>query len=158
MCIGWAPIGSKDGLESYYYEHRGATSLISLSSTYNVTFLGLVPSKLSRVACLGPNKLTLYSRETVHRVQFSRMVDLYHFMGLIFIDMCTHTHYVLYNRVYFTGLICTVGSHLWKLDPLRISSYTVDIQQVDCRTSTLIISPLVHVHRVTINASELCAK
>ena len=36
-----------------------------------------------------------------HRVQFSRMVDLYHFVGLIFADACTHSHYVLYNRAYF---------------------------------------------------------
>ena len=28
-------------------------------------------------------------------VQFSQMVDLYHFVGLIFADACTHTHYVL---------------------------------------------------------------
>ena len=30
-------------------------------------------------------------------VQFLRMVDLYYFMGLNFVDTSTHTHYVLYN-------------------------------------------------------------
>ena len=33
---------------------------------------------------------------------------LYHFAGLIFADMCTHAHYVLYNPTYFTGLIFAV--------------------------------------------------
>ena len=37
------------------------------------------------------------------RVQFSRMVNLYNFA-----DVCTHAHYVLYNRAYFTDLIFTV--------------------------------------------------
>ena len=41
-------------------------------------------------------------------VQFSQMVNLYHFAGLIFTDACTHAHYVLYNPTYFTGLIFTV--------------------------------------------------
>ena len=37
-----------------------------------------------------------------------RMVDLNHFVGLIFVDARTHAHYVLYNRAYFTGLIFAV--------------------------------------------------
>ena len=40
-----------------------------------------------------------------HGVQFSRMVDLYYFAGLIFADSRTHIYYVLYNPTYFTGLI-----------------------------------------------------
>ena len=39
------------------------------------------------------------------RVQFSWMVDLYHFAGLIFTDSRAHAHYVLYNPTYFVGLI-----------------------------------------------------
>ena len=39
------------------------------------------------------------------RVQFSWMIDLYHFVGLIFADTCTHAHYILYN---FASLIFTV--------------------------------------------------
>ena len=39
-----------------------------------------------------------------HGVQFSQMVDLFHFMGLIFTDGNTHAHYVLYNQAYFLGL------------------------------------------------------
>ena len=38
-------------------------------------------------------------------------------------DACTHTHYVLYNRAYFAGLIFAVRNHLWKewkLDLLKI--------------------------------------
>ena len=38
-------------------------------------------------------------------VQFSRMVKLYHFAGLIFADSRAHAHYVLYNPTYFVGLI-----------------------------------------------------
>ena len=30
------------------------------------------------------------------------------FAGLIFVDACSHAHYVLYSRAYFAGLICTV--------------------------------------------------
>ena len=41
-------------------------------------------------------------------VQFSWMVNVYYFMGLIFVDGCTHAHYVLYNQAYFMGLIFTV--------------------------------------------------
>ena len=35
------------------------------------------------------------------KFQFSRMVHLYHFVGLNFAYAHTHTHYVLYNRAYF---------------------------------------------------------
>ena len=42
------------------------------------------------------------------RVQFSCMVDLHHFTGLIFVDTCTQAHYVQYNSTYFVGLIFTV--------------------------------------------------
>ena len=42
-----------------------------------------------------------------HRVQFSQMVNLYHFAGLIFTDVHTHAHYVLCSPTYFTGLIFT---------------------------------------------------
>ena len=42
------------------------------------------------------------------RVQFSCMVDLHHFTGLIFVDMCTQAHYVQYNSTYFVGLIFAV--------------------------------------------------
>ena len=41
-------------------------------------------------------------------VQFLRMVDLYHFVGLIFADTHTHAHYVPYNQTYFTILIFAV--------------------------------------------------
>ena len=27
------------------------------------------------------------------------------FVGLIFVEACTHAHYVLYNQAYFVGLI-----------------------------------------------------
>ena len=44
-------------------------------------------------------------------------------MGLIFADVCTHAHNVLYIRAYFAGLI---------LDLLQIiSSYTVIIFMLD---------------------------
>ena len=42
------------------------------------------------------------------RVQFSQMIDLDQFVGLIFVEAHTHTHYVLYNQVYFAGLIFVV--------------------------------------------------
>ena len=61
----------------------------------------------------------------VRGVQFSRMVDLYPFAGLIFADL--HT-YVLYNRTYFTGLIFAVrqsSAKTMELDPSKISCYTV---------------------------------
>ena len=31
------------------------------------------------------------------KFQFLWVVGLYHFAGLIFVDACTHTHYVQYN-------------------------------------------------------------
>ena len=41
--------------------------------------------------------------------QFSRMLDLYYFAGLIFADSSTHVHYVLYTiELFFIGLIFTV--------------------------------------------------
>ena len=43
-----------------------------------------------------------------HRVQFSRMINLYHFAGLIFADVRTHNHFVLYNQAYFMVLIFTI--------------------------------------------------
>ena len=42
------------------------------------------------------------------RVQFSQMVNLYYFVGLIFAEECIHTHYVLYNPTYFVCLIFVV--------------------------------------------------
>ena len=56
----------------------------------------------------------------VRGVQFSRMVDLYRFAGLIFVEPHTYAHYVLYNRTYFTGLIFAVrqsSTKTVKLDP-----------------------------------------
>ena len=50
------------------------------------------------------------------------MVDLYHFMGLIFMDEHSHAHYVLYNRAYFTGLIFAVrqsSAKVAKIGPLK---------------------------------------
>ena len=38
-------------------------------------------------------------------VQFSRKASLQSFRGLIFADARTHSHYTLYNRAYFAGLI-----------------------------------------------------
>ena len=51
-----------------------------------------------------------------HRVQFLQMVDLNHFMGLIFADTRTYTHYVLYNQTYFVGLILVYGGEaiIWQ--------------------------------------------
>ena len=37
------------------------------------------------------------------RVQFLRIVHLYHFTGLIFTDAHTHSHYAFYNQTYFAG-------------------------------------------------------
>ena len=34
-------------------------------------------------------------------VQFSRMIDLYNFVSLIFTDAPTHAYYALYNRAYY---------------------------------------------------------
>jgi hypothetical protein len=48
-----------------------------------------------------------------HGVQFSRMASF------LFADVCNHTHYTLYNRAYFVGLIFT-DSHLsTKIGPLK---------------------------------------
>ena len=33
------------------------------------------------------------------------MVDLYYFLGLIFVDVYTYLHCALYNRTYYVGLI-----------------------------------------------------
>ena len=41
-------------------------------------------------------------------VQFSQMVDLHYFTGLIFADALIYTHCVLYIRAYFAGLIFVV--------------------------------------------------
>ena len=41
-------------------------------------------------------------------VQFLQTLDLYHFVDLIFVEVCTHANYVLYNRAYFAGLIFVV--------------------------------------------------
>ena len=57
------------------------------------------------------------------RVRFSWMVDLYHFVGLIFTDTCTHAHYVLYNPTYFVGLIFVArgsSAKTMKIGPRKI--------------------------------------
>ena len=38
-----------------------------------------------------------------HGVQFSQMVNLDNFTGLIFTDASTHAHYVMYNQAFFCG-------------------------------------------------------
>ena len=57
------------------------------------------------------------------------MVHLYHFAGLIFVDVWTHAHCVLYNWAYFMGLIFAVRHDHprkpRKLDPSKVSRYTV---------------------------------
>ena len=56
------------------------------------------------------------------------MVDLYYFAGLNFVDVSTHTHYVLYNRAFFAGLIFAVRRSFMKtakIGPFEISHYTV---------------------------------
>jgi hypothetical protein len=58
-------------------------------------------------------------------VQFSRMASLQYFRGLIFADACDHA---LYNRIYFAGLISLIAAYPRKprkLDPMKISRYTV---------------------------------
>ena len=57
-------------------------------------------------------------------VQFSWIVNLYYFTGLIFADASTHAHYVLYvhNRTFFTGSIFTVrqsSTKTVKIGPLK---------------------------------------
>ena len=51
-------------------------------------------------------------------IQFSWAV-FYCFMGLIFVDVGTHTHFVLYNWAYFVGLIFTVRRSSAKIGPLE---------------------------------------
>ena len=60
----------------------------------------------------------------------SGMVDLYHFVGWIFTDVCTHAHHALYNWADFLVLIFAVRwspmkLKLRKLYPSKISHYTV---------------------------------
>ena len=43
-----------------------------------------------------------------HGVQFPRIVNLYHFVGLILTNAHTQAHYILYNRAYFTASIFAV--------------------------------------------------
>ena len=50
------------------------------------------------------------------------MANLYHIMGLIFVDARTHAHYAPYDQVYLAGLILQLGDHpqkSWKLDPSK---------------------------------------
>ena len=54
-----------------------------------------------------------------HGVQFSQMVNLYYFTDLIFTDVRTHAHYVLYSRAYFAGLIFAVRQSAMKIGPLK---------------------------------------
>ena len=61
-------------------------------------------------------------------VQFSQIVDLYLFAGLIFVDVPIHAHYVLYKQTYFAGLIFVVrhsSAKTTKIGHLKISHYTV---------------------------------
>ena len=51
--------------------------------------------------------MLLYSRK-LRGVQFTRIVDLYYFVGLNCVDKSTNAHYVLYNQVFFAGLIFAV--------------------------------------------------
>ena len=56
------------------------------------------------------------------------MVDPYYFAGLNFVNVSTRTHYVLYNRAFFAGLIFAVRRSFMKttkIGPLQISHYTV---------------------------------
>ena len=72
--------------------------------------------------------ITVYIAGNFRGAQFPRIVHLYHFTGLIFVDTHTHTHYVLYNQAYFVGLIFTVrrlSAKTVKIGPLEISRYTV---------------------------------
>ena len=61
-------------------------------------------------------KCTLYYHiaGNFRRVQFSRMVELYCFTCLFFEDEYTHAHYVLYNCVYFAGLLFAVRQSFTK--------------------------------------------
>ena len=49
------------------------------------------------------------------RVWFSQIGDLYHFTGLIFVDVHNHAHYTLYNRAYFVGLTFAVSQSSMKI-------------------------------------------
>ena len=63
-----------------------------------------------------------YIQGNFGEVQFSRMVDLYHFAGLIFAVVRAHAHYVQYNRAYFAGLIFAVSRSsikTTKIEPLK---------------------------------------
>ena len=42
-----------------------------------------------------------------------------------FAGVCDHAHYILYNLVYFKGLILGVLAYPRILDPSKISRYTV---------------------------------
>ena len=44
--------------------------------------------------------------------KISQVVHFYHFIGLIFVDTCTHTHYILCNQENFMSRL---GNHLPKL-------------------------------------------
>ena len=60
--------------------------------------------------------------EKFRRVQFSQIVNLYYFVGLIFADVPTHAHCVLYNQVCFAGLIFAVmrsSAKTVKIGPLK---------------------------------------
>ena len=64
------------------------------------------------------------------RVQFSQMVNLYHFAGLIFTDVHTYAHYVLCNPTYFTGLIFAArrsSTKTTKTGPTKFSHYIYSV-------------------------------
>jgi hypothetical protein len=65
-------------------------------------------------------------------VQFSRMAGLQSFSGLNFADAYNLSHYALYNRTYFAGLISRIAAYPrkpLKLDPTKISRYTGENSQ-----------------------------
>ena len=39
------------------------------------------------------------------------MANVYHIMGLIFVDARIHAHYAPYDQVYLAGLILQLGDH-----------------------------------------------
>jgi hypothetical protein len=51
------------------------------------------------------------------------MVDLYNFAGIIFADARTHAHYVLYNQVYFAGLIFVLRLSSMKIAKIEHLKY-----------------------------------
>ena len=67
--------------------------------------LVIVPELDSLITCY---RNSYYIVRNFRGVQFSQMIDLYHFVGFNFVDVHTHAHFVLYNQAYFTGLIFTV--------------------------------------------------